>query len=145
MPLPIFLILGIVVGWIIHFYSKSLFLSIAGGFASIPVSVWILDLIFNNPLALRFQNYAGNHACPSCHQKYVAYRGLPTDNDSIILECFNCGAIHKFDKKYKHLETIKTPNPIKAEQAGAANPHAFGTSGISPAEQARMPKAIGDT
>jgi len=32
-----------------------------------------------------------------------------------------------------------------AERAGAANPHAFGTSGISPAEQARMPEASGDT
>ena len=33
----------------------------------------------------------------------------------------------------------------KAEQAGAANPHAFGTSGISAAEQPRMPEASGDT
>jgi len=32
-----------------------------------------------------------------------------------------------------------------AERAGAANPHAFGTFGISPAEQALMPKASGDT
>jgi hypothetical protein len=32
-----------------------------------------------------------------------------------------------------------------AERAGAVNPHAFGTFGISPAEQARMPKASGDT
>jgi len=34
---------------------------------------------------------------------------------------------------------------ILVEQADAANPHAFGTFGISPAEQARMPKASGDT
>ena len=33
----------------------------------------------------------------------------------------------------------------KAERTGAANLHAFGTSGISPAEQARMPEASGDT
>jgi hypothetical protein len=33
----------------------------------------------------------------------------------------------------------------KAERAGAANPCAFGTSGISPAEQARMPEASWDT
>ena len=33
----------------------------------------------------------------------------------------------------------------KAERAGAANPHAFGTSGISAAEQPRMPEASGDT
>jgi len=32
-----------------------------------------------------------------------------------------------------------------AERAGAANPCAFGTSGISPAEQARMPEASRDT
>jgi len=31
------------------------------------------------------------------------------------------------------------------ERAGAANPHAFGTSGISAAEQPRMPEASGDT
>ena len=31
------------------------------------------------------------------------------------------------------------------EQAGAANPHAFGTSGISAAEQPRMPEASGDS
>jgi len=31
------------------------------------------------------------------------------------------------------------------EQTGAVNPHAFGTFGIPPAEQARMPKASGDT
>ena len=33
----------------------------------------------------------------------------------------------------------------KSEQAGSANPHAFGTSGISAAEQPRMPEASGDT
>ncbi len=32
-----------------------------------------------------------------------------------------------------------------AEQAGAVNPHACGTSGISAAEQPRMPEASGDT
>ena len=32
-----------------------------------------------------------------------------------------------------------------AERAGAANPCAFGTSGMSPAEQARMPEAGRDT
>ena len=38
--------------------------------------------------------------------------------------------------------TLKEENP---EQIGAVNPHACGTSGISPAEQARMPEASGDT
>ena len=33
----------------------------------------------------------------------------------------------------------------KAERTGAVNPHAFGTFGISAAEQPRMPKASGDT
>lgn len=31
------------------------------------------------------------------------------------------------------------------EQGRAVNPHAFGTFGISAAEQPRMPKASGDT
>jgi len=39
----------------------------------------------------------------------------------------------------------KSTETKKAEQSDAVNPHAFGTFGISPAEQARMPKASGDT
>jgi hypothetical protein len=37
------------------------------------------------------------------------------------------------------------PKNIKAERTGAANPHACGTSGISAAEQPRMPEASRDT
>jgi hypothetical protein len=36
-------------------------------------------------------------------------------------------------------------NENETEQADSANPRAFGTTGISPAEQARMPEASGDT
>lgn len=44
-------------------------------------------------------------------------------------------------KTYSELKDEKQ----QAEQSDAVNPHAFGTFGISPAEQARMPKASGDT
>ena len=40
---------------------------------------------------------------------------------------------------------LKRSNTNKAERADAANSHAFGTSGISAAEQPRMPEASGDT
>jgi len=43
------------------------------------------------------------------------------------------------------LSTFARVNRIKAERTGPANPHAFGTSGISAAEQPRMPEASGDT
>jgi hypothetical protein len=37
------------------------------------------------------------------------------------------------------------PRSGLVQRAGADNPHAFGTSGISAAEQPRMPEASGDT
>jgi len=40
-------------------------------------------------------------------------------------------------------DAIRRMNERKCEQDGSPNHHAFGTFGISPAEQARMPKASG--
>jgi Zn ribbon nucleic-acid-binding protein len=117
MPLPVFLVWGVVVGWIIHRYTDSVLLSIIGGVASFPATVWILDLIFNNPVALKLQNYAGNHACPSCHQKYDSYRSMPTENDLTIIECLKCGAKHKFDRRYQWKGEVAPPTQNQAEQA----------------------------
>jgi hypothetical protein len=122
MPLPIFLVLAIVVGWIIHHYTSSLLLAIIGGFISVPVSVWILDLVFNNPLALKLQNYPGNHSCPSCLKRYETYVSMPSDNDTITLECLKCGAKHRFDKKYGHIEAVDTPDQTKTEQGSGGQP-----------------------
>jgi len=41
------------------------------------------------------------------------------------------------------MDVIRKVNEEKCEQDGSPNHHAFGTFGISPAEQARMPKASG--
>jgi len=44
---------------------------------------------------------------------------------------------------YLRIDAIRKMNEGKCEQGGSPNHHAFGTFGISPAEQARMPKASG--
>ncbi|NWK57757.1 hypothetical protein HW115_19215 [Verrucomicrobiaceae bacterium N1E253] len=119
MPLPIFIPLAIGVGWIINHYSGSLLFALVVGVVSIPVSVWIIDLVFNNPLALKFQNYPGNHSCPTCKQKYETYRSMPSGGDSLILECFKCGAKNRFDKKYHHLGFLDTEDKKVAEQVAA--------------------------
>jgi len=49
------------------------------------------------------------------------------------------------DMDSKPSATLGSVMKKMVERAGAANPHAFGTSGISAAEQPRMPEASGDT
>lgn len=121
MPLPIFLVWGVIVGWIIHRYTDSLLLSIVGGFVSFPLTVWILDFIFNNPVAIKLQNYAGNHACPSCHQTYESYRSMPAEDDLMIIECLKCGAKNKFDRRYRWKGVIDPPKQKQAEQVSGGN------------------------
>jgi hypothetical protein len=115
MPIPIFMVWGILIGWCIHYFTNSLLLAICGGILSFPVTIWILDLVFNNPVALKFQNYAGNHCCPTCRNKYQEYSSKTSEQDTIILKCLNCGASHRFDKKYNHIEIVEIPK-TKAEQ-----------------------------
>lgn len=122
MPLPIFLVLGVVVGWIIHHYTDSLVLATVGGVVSFPASIWILDLVFNNRVALKLQNYPGNHLCPSCHQRYERYVSMPSGDDSITLECLKCGSKHRFTKRYVHLDKVDPENE-EAEQAVHGNTH----------------------
>lgn len=121
MPLPIFVVLGVVVGWVIYRYSENLLLSVGGGIVSVPISVWILDLVFNNPLALRFQNYAGNHSCPTCHRRYESFVSMPSSNNTVILKCLRCGSSHRFDKKYHHIEATEFTKSTKAEQDGGGD------------------------
>jgi len=121
MPLPIFLVWAIIVGWAVHHYTNNLLIATLSGIASFPITVCFLDLIFNNPIALKFQNYAGNHSCPSCHERYTEYTSKPSDNKTIMLKCLKCGAKHRFDKKYHHIEAIEVPETTKAEQVGRVN------------------------
>ncbi len=123
MPLPIFVALGVVVGWIIHHYTDSLFFAIVGGVVSFPASIWILDLVFNNPLALKLQNYPGNHSCPTCHHRYEKFVSMPSENGTLTLQCLRCGAKHRFNKRYVHIEKIDSPPETKAEQGADGNPH----------------------
>jgi Zn ribbon nucleic-acid-binding protein len=117
MPLPIFLVLGIIVGWIIHHYTGSLLIASIGGVVSFPASIWFLDLVFNNRFALRLQNYAGNHSCPTCQQRYDRYVSMPSGQDTLTLECSKCGAKHRFTDRHVHIEKVDSANETKSEQA----------------------------
>jgi len=108
MPLPIFLVLGIIVGFAVHKLGFGITLSVLAGIASFPLSVWMLDLIFNSPLALRFQNLASNHVCPSCEQKYTAFVSMAQPDKSIVIRCLKCGQQHRYDRAYKLLDPNET-------------------------------------
>lgn len=123
MPLPIFLVWGVVVGLIVHHFTGSLFLAIIGGVVSFPASIWILDLVFNNPLSLKLQNYPGNYSCPTCSNRYEKFVSMPSDNGTLTLQCLKCGAKHRFNKRYVHIEKIDSPTDAKAEQVADGNPH----------------------
>jgi len=81
---------------------------------------------------------------------YIAYRGTPVEqgranlgslyNLSESALTFLAGVILVFSAPIWARKLTKM-----SERAGAANPHACGTSGISAAEQPRMPEASGDT
>jgi len=44
---------------------------------------------------------------------------MPSEDESIVLECFKCGAKHRFDKEYNHLEVVNASKQKRAEQDGA--------------------------
>lgn len=115
MPLPIFLVLGVIVGWIIHRDTGDLFSASIGGVVSFSASIWFLDLVFDNRFALRLQNYPGNHSCPTCHQRYERYVAMPSGNDTLTLECLKCGATHRLTNRYVHIEKVGSANETKAE------------------------------
>jgi len=101
----IFLLFWPLAAWVIHLYVSSLTISIVGGFIAVPAVTWCLTLIFNNPIALRLQNYPGNHDCPSCKDRYKDYRSYTHGNGNITIECLLCGNKNIFDCRYNHLDT----------------------------------------
>lgn len=109
MPIPIFLVWVILVGWCTHYFTGNTLIAVVVGILSFPMSIWIIDRVFNNPLALKFQNYAGNHCCPTCQKKYQEYMSQPSEQGTIILKCLKCGASHRFDKRYNHIEAVEIP------------------------------------
>ena len=102
----IFIMGGVIAGFITYGYSGNLIMSIIAGATAVPITLWLLDLIFNNPIALRFQNHAGNHKCPTCRRRYEAFMSQPGTDNTIILTCSECSSIHRFDKKYHHIGKI---------------------------------------
>jgi len=86
-----------------------------------------------------------------CLDVSVAFRvtdllAISEDDQRIELSFGNKGLctipLRVFPSLKRRVEFIEA---IKCEQAGASTPHAFGTSGISAAEQPRMAEASGDT
>lgn len=118
MPIPIFLVWGILFGWCTHYFTDNIWVAITAGILSFPLTIWVLDLVFNNPWALKFQNYAGNHCCPTCQNRYQEYMSRPSKHGTIILKCLKCGASHRFDKKYNHIEAVEIPEPNSEPAAG---------------------------
>jgi len=102
----------------------------------------------NGTLVMRATGYEND-----CH--WTGERRFATDDEDYEMWCsFRESFIANSQKTAlvsgKQLPEIralyqKEKMNIQSERAGAANPHAFGTFGISAAEQPRMPKASGDT
>lgn len=100
----IFLLFWSLASWGIYLYVGNLIISITGGFLAVPTAIWCLTLIFDNPIALRFQNYPANHNCPSCESRYKKYRVQDHENGNITVECLKCGNKNIFDSRYNHLD-----------------------------------------
>ena len=110
----------------------------------------LLNLSINFVLSLGMALYIGFAAIHS-----VQRLDSPLDRTKwlIVILFFNIfGACIYLCTKYQQLRSSGlgslirlSPKTETAEQGRAANPHAFGTSGIPAAKQPRMPEASGDT
>ncbi len=103
----ILIVVSFIAGGTVYWYVNNIWISIVVGVFSAPVIIYLLvtllDLIFNNPISLRFQSYPGNHNCPSCEERYEEYTSKVSADESIILQCLKCGAEYEFDKSYNQI------------------------------------------
>jgi len=103
---------------------------------SIPVASGFLCCHFFSDTELELDFF------PSDYSTEQNWNCLVTFLTEVCSRLGRCGIICHENMPEQLIETIE---PKKAERAGAANPCACGTSGIPPAEQARMPEASRDT